>query len=247
MFFTVSVRRLALPVMLMLCGVAPAADLRISLPILPPMVDEKGKGPLGELARAIAREWKEGRATIIGPVPFEQSVENVVAGRADLHFPLISSPARLEADLPFRYSTVALYEVPFALYSHRGNGRIDRASLTLANLSRLRIETDRAHARLFYFPLNEAADIESGLHRVEAGDIDGFLFSANATDPVLKRLKLPSVVKTPYRRFNSMMVLPKGPAGDALDEKLGLIIDRLKDSGEYQRIMAPALAGKSGK
>lgn len=247
MFFTRSVRWFALSVMLVLCGVAAADDLRISLPILPPMVDERGRGPLGDLARAIAREWKEGRASIIGPLPFEKSVENVVAGRADVHFPLISSPARHEGDLQFRYSTFALYEVPFALYSHRENGRVERASLTLANLSRLRIETDRAHARLFYFPLNEAADIESGLHRVEAGDIDGFLFSANATDPVLKRLKLPSIVKTPYRRFNSMMVLPKGPAGDALDEKLGLIIDRLKESGEYQRIMGPALARKSGK
>jgi ABC-type amino acid transport substrate-binding protein len=244
MVSSVFVRRVVVPLMLVLCGAAAAADLRISLPILPPMVDEKGKGPLGDLARAIAREWKEGRATIIGPVPFDQSVENVVAGRADVHFPLMSSPARHDEDLPFRYSTQGLYEVPFALYSRRDNARVDRSSLTLAMLSKLRVETDRAHARLFYFPLGEATDIENGLHRVEAGDIDGFLFSAYATDRVLKQIKLPNIVKTPYRRFTSMMVLPKGPAGEALDEKLGLIIDRLKDSGEYQRIMAPTLASK---
>lgn len=218
-----------------------AADLRISLPKLPQMGDRDG--PLVLLAKAIAREWKEGRVTIIGPVPFEESVNNVTGGRADVHFPLIASPGQDEGDLPFRYSGFTLYEVPFALYS-RQDSAFDRNNLSIAALKKLRIETDRAHARLFFFHPREAASTESGLRRVAAGEIDGFLFSANATDAVLKKLKLPGIVRTPYRRFHSKMIFPKGPAGDGLDEKLGLIIDRLKDSGEYQRIMAPVLSGR---
>ena len=217
-----------------------AADLRISLPKLPQMSDRDG--PVVQLAKAIAREWKEGQVTIIGPLPFNESVDNVTGGRADVHFPLIASPGQDEVDLPFRYSGLTLYEVPFALYSRQDNVVVDRNNLTIGALNKLRIETDRAHARLFFFRPREAESIESGLRRVAAGEIDGFLFSANATDAVLKKLKLPGIVRTPYRRFNSKMVFAKGADGELLDEKLGLIIDRLKDSGEYQRIMASVLA-----
>lgn len=224
-----------------------AADLRISLPLLPPMVDANGKGPLVQLAQAIGREWREGKVTILGPSPFEQSIQNVVGGKADVHFPLIASPARNEDDLPYRYSTVTLYETPFALYSRQDNPRVDRNQLTIAALSKLRIETDKAHSPLFYSQLGEADSIEAGLKRVSSGQIDGFLFSVSATDTVIKRLKIGGLVRIPYRRFMSKMVLPKGPAGDALDEKLGLIIDRLKDSGEYQRIMASVLGVAGGK
>lgn len=235
-------RRLFATLLLGISSLAGAADLRISLPLLPPMVESRSKGPLVQLAQAIAREWTEGKVTILGPSPFEQSVNNVVSGKADVHFPLIASPARYEDDLPYRYSTVTLYETPFALYTRQDNPRINRNQLTIAALAKLRIETERAHTPLFYFQLREAASVEAGLKRVSSGQSDGFLFSINATEPVLKRLKLDNVVRTPYRRYMSKMIMAKGPAGEELDEKLGLIIDRLKDSGEYQRIMAPVQA-----
>lgn len=237
-------RRLLLLALLGAASLAGAADLRISLPALP---STEPKGPWARLAHAIAREWHEGKVTILGPLPFEQSVDNVVSGHADVHFPLISSPARYEDELPYQYSSVTLGEVPFALYTRKGDERINPKALTIEALSKLRIETDRAHARLFYFRLREADSIETALQRVSAGQIDGFLFSANATDTVLKRLKLDNIVRTPYRRFKNKMLLPKGQAGDDLDEKLSLIIDRLKDSGEYQRIMAPVLGVQIAK
>lgn len=232
-------RRLLALALLAASALADAADLKISLPLLPPMVESRDKGPLAQLAKAIAREWKEGKVTIVGPVPFERSVENVVSGQADVHFPLIETAGRDEEDLPYRFSTATLYEVPFALYARKDNARINPNQLTIAALAKLRIETERTHTRLFFFQPREAASVEDGLRRVSTGKIDGFVFSTHATDPVLKRLKLDGVERTPYRRFNSKMLLPKGPRGDELDEKLGLIIDRLKDSGEFQKIMAP--------
>lgn len=231
-------RRLAACTLFAASMLAGATDLRISLPLLPPLVESRDKGPLADLAKAIAREWKDGKVTIVGPVPFDRSVDNVLAGRADVHFPLIESAGRDEEDLPFRFSRATLYEVPFALYTRKDNGRVNPKQLTIAALSKLRIETERTHTRLFFFQPREAGSIEDGLKRVNAGKSDGFVFSATATDPVLKRLKLDNIERTPYRRFNSKMLLQKGPAGDEFDEKLGLIIDRLKDSGEYQKIMA---------
>lgn len=238
MSFAAVARRFFAASLLAISSLAGAADLRISLPLLPPMVESRSKGPLVQLAQAIAREWREGKVTILGPSPFEQSVNNVVSGKADVHFPLIASPARYEDDLPYRYSNVTLYETPFALYSRKDNTRINRHQLTIAALSKLRIETERAHTSLFYFQLHEAVSVEAGLKRVDSGQSDGFLFSISATEPVLKRLKLNNIVRTPYRRYQSKMILAKGPAGEELDEKLSLIIDRLKDSGEFQRIMA---------
>lgn len=222
-------------------SLAGATDLRISLPQLP-AIAERDNVWLA-LARAIAREWKEGKATILPPVPFERSVNNVVTGRADVHFPLMAGPARSDDDLPYRYSSTTLSVSPFALYSRKDNERIDRSQLTIAALSRLRIETEQAHAGLFYARLREVDSVETGLQHVAAGQSDGFIFAIRPTERVLKRLKLDGIVRTPYRRFEDKMVLPKGPAGDELDEKLALIIDRLKDSGEYQQIMAPLQEG----
>lgn len=229
------IRRLFALLLLCAAPLAGAEELRISVPL--PM----GADPHSvwfKLARVIAREWPDGKAVVLPPESFERSIDAVVKGRADVHFPLMLSPARSEDDLPYRYSSFTLSETPFALYVQQGNRRIDPARLTIAALSEFRIETDRAHAGLFYGKLREAESIESGLRRVSAGQIDGFLFSTYSTDPIVERLKLGNVVRLPYRRVQDKMVLPRGADGDELDEKLGLIIDRLKDSGEYQRIMA---------
>ena len=235
---------LALPLLTAGLTMNPAAyadDLRISLPLLPPTIESANKGPLAKLAQAIARQWKEGKATVGVPVPFSVSVDKITSGEADVHFPLIAISVEHESELPYRYSTVTLYEVPFALYSRQGNAAIEGKTLTIAMLSKLKIETERGHAPLFFFQPHEADSIKTALMRVASGEIDGFLFSANATDPVLKQLKLKNIVRSPYRTYKAKMILPKGPAGHELDEKLDLIIAQLKDTGEYQKIMAPLL------
>ena len=228
-------RRLLAALLLVTSAAAAAEELRISVPL--PM----GADPHSvwyKLARAIAREWPEGEATVLPPESFEKSIDAVVKGRADVHFPLMQSPARSDDELPYRYSSFTLSETPFALYVRKGERRIDPAHLTIAALAQFRIETDRAHAGLFYGKFREADSIESGLRRVDAGQIDGFLFSTYSTDPIVARLKLAKLVRIPYRRVQDKMVLPRGADGAELDEKLGLIIDRLRDSGEYRRIMA---------
>lgn len=230
--------RQALLVATLLTGAnANASDLRISLPILPGVADADNVWL--QLAKAIAREWKEGKAVILPPVPFERSIAAVAEGHADVHFPLMSSPARSEDDLPFKYSYFTLSESPFAIYTKVGNERFDPGQLTIAALSKLRIETEKAHAPLFFGRFREADSIEGALRRVASGQIDAFLFAARPTERVLKKLKLDNIQRTPYRRMQDKMVLPKGAVGDDLEEKLGLIIDRMKDRGEFQRILAP--------
>lgn len=215
-----------------------AADLRISM--VQPMASDTNS-VWYKLSRAIAREWNEGTVFFLPATTFNNSVENVVSGKADVHFPLMQSPARADEELPFRYSSFTMSETPFALYVPKGSGLVQRKNLTIAALSKHHIETDVTHAGLFFSSLNGVESIETGLRRASSGQSDGFLFAARTTDAVLKRLKLENLVRIPYRRVQDKMIFLKGPAGDELDEKLSFIIDRLKDSGEYQKIMAPKL------
>lgn len=223
---------------------AAAADLRISLPVLPPLVESADKGQLALLAKAIAREWKGGKVTIMGPTAFALSVENVATGRANLHMPMIRSPARDEDDLPYRYSTITLFDVYFVLYTRKDSKLLKTKDVSIAALTNLNIETDRAHANLFDFPVRETDSIDVGLANVNSGRTDGFLFAMIETDAALKRLGYTNIARIPYRRFAVKMLLPKGPAGDALDDSLSRVIMGLKASGEYRTIMGPLLTQK---
>lgn len=215
-----------------------AADLRISLPQL---LAADTNGVWYKLSRAIGREWKEGNVIYLTAATFEKSIENVTTGNANVHFPLMQSPAQAEEELPFRYSSFTTSETPFVLYVLKGSDLVERKNLTIAILSKRRIETDMAHASLFFSSLHGVESVEAGLQRVRSGQSDGFLYSARPAEAVLKRLKLDNLVRVPYRRVQDKFVLPKGVEGAELDEKLGLIIDRLKDTGEFQKIMAPKL------
>lgn len=215
-----------------------AEDLRLSVPL--PMGADPG-AVWYKLARAIAREWGNGKATVLPPRSFETSLSDVVAGRADVHLPLIAGPAGSEDNLPYRYSNLTLSETPFALYVQQGDTRFEQGKLTISHLARYRIETERAHAGLFFGKVRESDSIEESLREVVAGKIDGFLFSAHTTDPLIRQKRIGPLQRIPYRRLANKMVFAKGASGEALEEKLGLIIDRLKESGEYQTIMAPKL------
>jgi len=235
-------RMIASLVLSVLVSTAGAADLRMSIPPPPDKTDSRPYWVTG-LAQAIAKEWKDGKVTTLRASSFEQSVANVVAGKADLHFPLMASPAKDDEELPYRYSRFTLHETPFNFYVRKDNQAAFSGPLTISALEKMKIETEQAHAGLFFFALKGVTDVDTGLRRVSTGKSDGFLFAATPTDAALKQLKLTNVVRIPYRRFQSKMVFAKSPAGQDVEEKIGLIIDRLKDSGEYQKIMAQSAQG----
>lgn len=239
----VHARALLLGALLLFAHAAPQAeDLRLSVPL--PM----GADPTTvwyKLARAIVREWNEGQAIVLPPRSFETSLADVVAGKADAHLPLIAGPAGSEDNLPYRHSNLTLAETPFALYVQQGDTRFVQGKLTIAHLSRYKIETERAHAGLFFGKVRESDSIEQSLREVIAGKLDGFLFSTHTTDPLIRQRRIGPLQRIPYRRLADKIVFAKGPAGEVLEEKIGLIVDRLKESGEYWKIMAPKFAERA--
>src|SRR5208282_366233 len=78
-----------------------AKDLKVSLPLIPPLVESKDKGILVDLVKAMADEYKDGKITW-DVFPFPRSLENVEKGRADFHMPYIK-PVNPEK-IPFQYS-----------------------------------------------------------------------------------------------------------------------------------------------
>ena len=213
----------------------PARDLKASLPQLPPLVESADKGFLVDLVKAMDMAYPEG-AISIKVYPFVRAIDNVVSGSADFEMPLLVNPEVSEASLPFAYSTDTIFDVIFVLYSHKGNNAINPA-----NLAKYKIETDRAHVKYFNFPIIASNSIKSSLKKVDVGRIDGYIFAMPETDGVLKELGLKNIKRTKYKTFKVKIVIPKGEKGKTIDHILSSLIQKLKKSGEYERIMGPLL------
>ena len=227
----------ALFVCLML-GQAQAADLKASLPIIPPLVESKDKGILIDLMKAMAEGYKDGKITW-DVFPFARSMENVEKGRADFHMPQLVNP-NISADrLPFQFSSDVIFRVVFALYTNKNNKEINPA-----NVSKYKIETDLGTADFFDFSVTGSPDIESSLKKVDMGRIDGWIMAMPESDLALKKAGLKNIKRWEYKKYDVRIVLPKGPRGKEVDQVLAGIIKKLKADGKYQKIMAPILDQK---
>lgn len=214
---------------------ARARDLVISLPLLPPLVEADSTGHLLDLARAMDRVYTDGRIKIIGPYPFVRSLKNVMRGTADMHMPILLNPLVKESDLGFSHSSDTIFKVDFALYTHKDNPYIRPG-----NLARFSIETVRGHCQYFDFNIKGSSSIESSLRKLSLQRIDGFVFSMTSTDIVLNKLGLTRVKRWYYNTFDVKMVLPKETKKQKkIDAILAGLIQQLKQTGEYDKIMGP--------
>lgn len=211
-----------------------AQELSASLPVIPPLVESKDKGILVDLVKAISEETSGKIA--IAVYPFPRAIQNIEEGTADFEMPLLVNPLAKESDLKFRYSTVKLFDVVFALYTNKNNSDINPS-----NLSKYKIETDSGHVGFFNFKVSGNTSIESGLQKVAMGRIDGWIFAMPESDTVLKKLDSKDIKRWEYKKFEVRAILPKGPKGDKADKILADAIAKLKKEGKYEKIMGPLL------
>lgn len=218
---------------------APARDLKISLPFIPPLVESKDKGILIDLCKAMVEEYKDGKITW-DVYPFARSLDNVAKGRADIHMPYTvpKNPQRMS----FQYSTDTMFRVVVGLYTNKGNKEIN-----LANLTKYKIETDEGCKYIMDSVLPNVTgspSIESSLQKVDIGRIDGWIFPMSESDGVLKKLGLKNIKRWEYGKFDVKALFPPGETGKETDKIFSDLIRKLKASGKYQKIMAPVLAQK---
>jgi len=216
-----------------------ARDLKVSLPIIPPLVETKDKGILVDLVKAMAEEYKDGKITW-DVFPFPRSLDNVEKGRADFHMPYITpkNPQKVR----FQYSSDTIFKVIIALYTNKNNKEI-----TPKNVTKHKVETDEGVKYIFESEIPGimgSPSIESSLQKVDIGRIDAWLMAMPESDMALKKLGLKNIKRWEYGKYDVKAVLPLGQKGKEVDKILSGLIKKLKANGKYQQIMGPILDQK---
>lgn len=205
--------------------------IRANIAQMPVVAENHAKGVYIDLLNAITRET--GVHFNIKVQPFARSMNDIIARTADFHMPLIEIPAKSMGELPFDYSQANFYKVNFVLYTHKNS------TLRLDQLKNAKIETDRAHRDYFPFETIPSSCIECSLKKVRAKRIDGFIFADVVTDGFVRENHMADIKRQLYGRFEVRIVLQKGKRGSELDTFLTQAIESLKQSGEFQKIVAP--------
>lgn len=219
-----------------------AKDYRLSVARLPLYSESANKGILIDVLKAMDKEYKGGKF-IIHVYPFQRSIDNVINGRADFHFPTIGSHIwskendkfeRKLNKLGIRRSSASLTKTHFALYSNS-----DKPPLDIHNLGQYRIETDSGHTIFFNFKIQGTTCLPCSVKKLSAGRIDGLIFAAREIDGMIKKAHITNIRRQNYKIFGSKFILPLGPKGDKLDKLLTRLIKKMIIDGTLQKVAKP--------
>jgi polar amino acid transport system substrate-binding protein len=206
-----------------------AEEYSVTMAQMPVYAVSPTEGVLVELINAM--EEVSGNKFDIKLNPFASSVYLVKKQRKDIHLPLIKNDLVKEEELPFYYSSETQFHVNFVLYSKKD------LNVDLNDLSKYKIETDRAHTEYFPFKIIPSNSIEKSLEKVHNGEIDGFIFADFASDPLLKNLAYKDIKRELYKTFESKMILAKNEKGKESDLMITKATEILKANGKFQKIM----------
>lgn len=157
--------------------------------------------------------------------PIKRSRWMLEQGKVDFQSPYISNPKIEGKNLGFKVSTATLWQVNYVLYSHKD---IDLAT---ADLSRLKIVTDRAWLDIMGIPVKPTSDVTAALKMVHTGRLDGVIYANTVTDPIVKELKLVNIHRSLYGTFDVKALI-------AINNKTEYI-DKLITKGAKQLLNSP--------
>ncbi len=215
----------------LICLVTPlqAANLTVSLAEIPGLAVSDGSGSAeGAMPRllAIVDEYYEGGDFDFQVFPFGRSIQNVVTGKADVHAPLIDTGTGSPPD--FQYISEPLLDVTFVIYSRR-DAPLDASS----DLSSLKVETMIGHSHFFDFAVDEVTSIEIGLKKLVNGRTDAFIMEQDAVDGLIKAQGMSDLHRAKYAVWDSTLIVPAGPEGDALNAALSAAVAKAKTDERY--------------
>lgn len=211
-------------------SVANADEYKASLAQMPVYAISDKEGVAVDLVKAM--EKVSGNQIFIKVQPFKRSMNDVINSKVDFHIPLIKNDILVEDKLPYYYSSETILHVNFTLYTKKGSG------ITKDNLYQYKVETDAAHVEYFPFKIIESYGIDQSLKKLSSGRIDAYVFADIVTDPLLKELGLKNIQRQLYKRFDVKIVLPKTERGKQVDKMLSEAIQKLRETGEFQRIIS---------
>lgn len=151
----------------------------------------------------------------------------------------VPDPAK-QAALKYDYSTSAMYNLSFVLYTNK-NKNLDLADLRKGNTKGYKIETDVSQVHTFEFVGTPTTNLEASLKKVDEGVIDGFMFSQSTGDALLKKGGYKNIKRNFYGIYEMVFGLQKGQRGAALDKILTEGLKRIKANGKYDEILGKAV------
>jgi len=208
-----------------------ARDIKVSCPLIPPLVESKDKGLIISLLKAMDEEYTEGNL-LIEVYPFARSVENVKTGDADIQIPIAVNPIVDKSTLPFSYSDEIVFNNLFGLYTNKNNSEINKD-----NLDKYKVETDLTFEKFFKFKVEGSAKIEQSLKKLDINRIDAFIMGMPAADAELKKLQLKNVRRQLYSPIEMKFIVQKNESGKALNARFSEILKKLKSNGKYKEAM----------
>ncbi|AEV68381.1 substrate-binding periplasmic protein [Acetivibrio clariflavus] len=205
--------------------------VKVSLPIVPPLINENKTGAIVDLVKAMAAEYKDGEVTI-DVYPMARSIENIISGTADCHCPYIKNHNVADSDNLFYYTTEEFGKVIFVLYSNK-----NVTGLTPENVmsGKYKVQIQPGHKE--YLGDLPEATIESGLQMVDSGRIDGYIAAMSTCDQIIKAMQLKNIKRQYYDTFETAIIFKKTDDGKQKRDIFNTLIKKIKENGEYDRIM----------
>jgi polar amino acid transport system substrate-binding protein len=225
-------RRFSLLVLVALALVAglAAQEYKVVVPQVSPAAIEVYTKSIEAIAAA------EGKKVSVQVLPFARAVYMIEAKQADIQSTIVQIPDQSKwPGLKYDYSTSELVKVVFVLYTNKAKA-VTAAELKAGNPKGLKIETDAAHTLHFPFAA-PSTSIEASLKKLDAGTIDGFVFSQGTTDGMVKRLELKNVRREYFDTLNGVFLLQKGGRGGPIDAMISSGMAKIKANGKFKAIM----------
>ncbi len=174
------------------------------------------------------------------------NIEVVPASRADylienkqvdIQYPIIILPdAKKQKELKYDYAGGVIFKVAFVLYTNKDKP-IDIQSLRKGNSKNYKIEVSASRMSDFEYTVIPSNNAEASLTKVSNGTTDGLIFAQPDGDALLKKLGLKNIKRQLWLEYENTFSIQKGGKGGEIDKMLKDGINKLKKSGQFEKIM----------
>lgn len=220
-------------------------DFLASLPLLPSLVDSPEKGYYVDLLKAIDDAYTEGNMKIeVNPIARAQQM--VAEKQADFYLPKIATKYTDHEKLPYVLASKSLGHISYVLYSNV-NKKLTKEDLDKA-LEKggdfpYKLESSPGLKESFKYPYTVSNNIEESVKKLDAGRIDGYIWSQEEVDAYLNKEKLKNIYRSLFYEFDDDIAIAKNDKSEKINKILTDCIGKLESSGKlkelYDKIHSP--------
>ncbi|MBN1981686.1 MAG: hypothetical protein JW795_09150 [Chitinivibrionales bacterium] len=212
-------------------------DLIASLAQIPGLAETPDKGAFVEVVKAMDEVYPG--KIIISLYPFARSMSNAINGNADFHIPAMRNPIIPDSTLSYKYVSENIGTLAMVLYSNVANPLTKKDVMdAVAKGGKFPyvIEVSAGAEGNCPFPVTSTNDWESTMRKLDLKRIDAVWNAQEETDFVVKKLKLKSIARAEWGKYEDVIVIQKSKKGDEVDAILSGLLKKLRESGKLEKI-----------